>query len=54
MRRVFEGGVGTDSGGREERSMDMVLRESLEMGRDDGGDASMDAISKVLSFQRDG
>jgi hypothetical protein len=38
MRRVFEGGVGIDRGGTIERSIDMVLRESLEVGRDEGGE----------------
>ena len=41
MRRVFEGGVGCCSGGREERSIDIgVLDPFEEVGRDVGGEVS--------------
>jgi hypothetical protein len=41
IRRVFEGGVGCCSGGREERSIDIGVLDPLdETGRDDGGELS--------------
>lgn len=48
MRRVFEGGVGVESGGRDERSMDIGLRDSLETGREDGGDASVEETILIV------
>jgi len=44
MRRVFEGGVGWTSGGIELRSIDIGLRDSLDAGRDDGGELSEDIL----------
>jgi hypothetical protein len=42
MRRVFEGGVGSCRGGREERSIDIgVLDPFDETGRDVGGEVSV-------------
>lgn len=41
IRRVFEGGVGCCSGGREERSIDIGVLDPLdETGRDVGGEFS--------------
>jgi len=41
IRRVFEGGVGCCSGGREERSIDIGVLDPLdETGRDVGGELS--------------
>lgn len=40
MRRVFEGGVGMDIGGRLERSMVMEARDPREEGREAGGELS--------------
>lgn len=37
MMRVFEGGVGWLSGGRLERSIDILARDEREVGRDDSG-----------------
>jgi len=52
MRRVFEGGVGIDSGGIVERSMDMGVRDSLEEGRDERGELSVDIFACCLRKSR--
>jgi hypothetical protein len=44
IRSVFDGGVGIDRGGRDERSMLMGVRDSLEVGRDDDGELSEDIL----------
>ena len=44
MRRVFEGGVGVERGGREDKSIDICDRDSLETGREEGGDVSAEDI----------
>jgi len=44
MRRVFEGGVGWTSGGIVLRSIDIGLRDSLDAGRDAGGELSEDIL----------
>ncbi len=41
---MFDGGVGVESGGRLDRSIDIDIRDSLETGRDEGGDASDEDI----------
>ncbi len=47
MRRVLDGGVGVESGGRLDKSIDIDNRESLETGREEGGDASEEDILTV-------
>jgi hypothetical protein len=49
MRRVFEGGVGWTSGGIVLRSIDIGLRDSLDAGRDAGGELSEDILG-VLGY----
>lgn len=44
MMRVFEGGVGWLSGGRLERSIDILTREDREVGRDDSGVDNEDIV----------
>lgn len=44
IRRVLEGGVGIDSGGRVDRSILIGVRDSLELGRDEGGELSGDIL----------
>jgi hypothetical protein len=44
MRRVFEGGVGWTRGGIVLRSIDIGLRDSLDTGRDAGGELSEDIL----------
>jgi hypothetical protein len=44
MRRVFEGGVGWRSGGIVLRSIDIGLRDSLDAGRDAGGELPEDIL----------
>jgi hypothetical protein len=55
MRRVFVGVAGVDSGGREDRSMDIGLRDLLEVGREEGeeegGDASVEDILDTVALR---
>lgn len=46
IKRVFEGGVGIVRGGMVDRSMDIGVRDSLEDGREERGELSVD-ISAV-------
>lgn len=47
---VFEGGVGKESGGREERSRDNGDRERLELGLDEAGEVSEDILRVVCVY----
>lgn len=44
MRSVFEGGVGWIRGGIAERSIDILCRDALEVGRVDCGELSEDMV----------
>lgn len=45
MRRVLEGGVGMERGGIVERSMDIGVRDSLDEGREERGELSVDILA---------
>jgi len=49
MRRVFEGGVGWIRGGIADRSIDILCRDALDVGRVDCGELSEDMV-KVWCF----
>lgn len=44
IKRVFEGGVGMERGGRVERSRDIGVLDSLEEGREERGELSDDIL----------
>ena len=48
IRRVFEGGVGICRGGMVDRSMDIGVRDSLEDGREERGELSVDILVGCL------
>jgi len=52
MRRVFEGGVGWTRGGIVLKSIDIGLRDSLDSGRDTGGELSEDILGGVVLSYR--
>jgi hypothetical protein len=47
MRSVFEGGVGSESGGSDDRSRDSGVRDLEEEGLDVSGELPADIIVKV-------
>jgi len=48
IRRVFDGGVGIVRGGMVERSIDIGVRDSLEDGREERGELSVDIFAACL------
>jgi hypothetical protein len=49
---VFEGGVGMLRGGMVERSRDIGVRDSLEDGREERGELSVDIFAVCLRISR--
>jgi len=48
MMRVFDGGVGSESGGKLERSIDIGDRDFLEVGRDEAGELPADILKVIV------